>query len=333
VIRLPLSFASPRGVFINALLDGEIDIDGVNLYHSEIGPTEMADLFWRQITSQEFDVSVLSLSTLLMLIDQGRSHYLALPVFSGRGFPHTKLLVRSGSGIRQGHPEDLAGTRLGLLEYQMTAGVWVRGALEHQFGIPLDAIQWHVAPRSKNNHVDALGFRPPNGVPLRIISPSQDLSVMMASGEIDALLSYQGLSVESLRGTTNLFEDPIAEGLRYLSSTDIFPANHILVIRSSLVEKHSWLAPTLVNAFERSRTFAVRRLRNQLMYYEMLGAVNPSLMESADQMFSCDIERNLTTLEALLLYMHEQQLSNSLLQITDVFPPEVIKDPRRRLMG
>src|SRR4051812_40334967 len=113
-----------------ALRSGAVKPDGIALRYLISPPSET---FWRMLKFNEFDVSEMSISSMLISRSQGHA-WTAIPVFPYRAFFHTNVMVRADSGIRG--PEDLAGKRFGVPEYQVTAAVWVRGALQHDFGVP-----------------------------------------------------------------------------------------------------------------------------------------------------------------------------------------------------
>ena len=48
--------------------------------------------------------------------------------------------MRSDATIES--PEDLKGKRVGVGDYQMTAAVWVRGFLTHEYGVKPEDIVW-----------------------------------------------------------------------------------------------------------------------------------------------------------------------------------------------
>ena len=52
---------------------------------------------------------------------------MAIPAFLSRSFRHSTIYVGNESGIEDA--KDLAGKRVGVPEYQMTASVWTRGYL------------------------------------------------------------------------------------------------------------------------------------------------------------------------------------------------------------
>src|SRR6185295_5614831 len=86
------------------VLDGSVKPDGIELTCTTAHPSE---IFWRQLHFQEFDVSEMSLSSLLMAMAHGNRDWIALPIFTSRRFFHTWSWVRSDSGIDK--PQDLKG--------------------------------------------------------------------------------------------------------------------------------------------------------------------------------------------------------------------------------
>jgi hypothetical protein len=61
-------------------------------------------------------------------------------VFPSRVFRHSAVCLRDDSPIRA--PADLKGRRVGVGDYQMTAAVWVRGFLQHEYGVLPQDIRW-----------------------------------------------------------------------------------------------------------------------------------------------------------------------------------------------
>ena len=128
---LQLSIALSRNPRTRALLDGEIVPQGIRLLGTALHGPEM---FWRQLKFSEFDISDMSLSSLMAAtVRGGATEWVALPIFTMRQFFHTGVLVRSDSGIVK--PADLHGKRVGVPEYQQTAALWTRGILHDEFGV------------------------------------------------------------------------------------------------------------------------------------------------------------------------------------------------------
>jgi 4,5-dihydroxyphthalate decarboxylase len=89
---------------------------------------------------EEFDVSEMSLSSYIMERSRGTNRFIAIPIFPSRLFRHGFIFINSGSGIQ--YPEDLIGKRVGVPEYQQTASVWIRGFLQHDYGVTPDKVLW-----------------------------------------------------------------------------------------------------------------------------------------------------------------------------------------------
>ena len=128
--NLQLSAALSPSPMTRPLLDGAVSVEGVDLTSTAVHGSEM---FWRQLRFEEFDVSEFSLSSLLIALTRGDRRWTAIPVFTTRRFFHTGIFVNAAAGIRE--PADLKGKRVGVPEYQQTAALWSRAALQHEFGV------------------------------------------------------------------------------------------------------------------------------------------------------------------------------------------------------
>ena len=93
-LSLSLAFApNPRSM---PILDGTVEAEGIELTCSRVSPGEQ---FHRQLTHQEFDVSEMSISSLLMITAAGDTNWVALPIFTTRYFFGTTAIARNGAGI------------------------------------------------------------------------------------------------------------------------------------------------------------------------------------------------------------------------------------------
>ena len=121
---LELSLACQITDRTRALIDGRISIGGcrINFVH---GPAE--ELFQRAFRHEEFDISELSLGTHLLTTARGQSRYIGVPAFVSRSFRHSAIYVRADRGIDSA--QALRGRKIGVPDFQQTAGVWVRGFL------------------------------------------------------------------------------------------------------------------------------------------------------------------------------------------------------------
>jgi 4,5-dihydroxyphthalate decarboxylase len=325
--RLQLSLCLTRSERTLPIIRGEVQAQGIDFVTTVADP---GDIFWRQLKFADFDVSEMSMSSLLMILARGDTRWAALPVFTSRSFYHTQAVVRQDAGIER--PEDLRGKRVGVTEYQQTAALWARGALQHEFDVHPEDLEWFMERTPDRSHGGAVGFEPPPGVTLHSIPPSTSLAAMLLSGEIQAAIKYSTyprsfvnrgyLELRGQPGLRTLFPDPTAEGIRYFRKTGLLPLNHGLVVRRQLLEQHPWLAFNIYTAFEEARQQAARVTRLSVQPYLQLGL----LPESTRQTFDADpwrygLQANRLVLETLAAYSHQQGLTPRPLHLDEIFTP------------
>src|ERR1700680_3901691 len=168
-MKLQLSLAITSNPRTWPILDGTAKPDGIELVPTILHPSEM---FWRQLRFADFDLSEMSVSSLMMARAGGDERWLGLPVFTTRKFFHTEILVRRDSGIDT--PADLKGRRVGVPEYQQTAALWTRGVLQHEFGVAPKEIEFWMERPPSRSHGGATGFVPPPGVTGRQVPPGEE---------------------------------------------------------------------------------------------------------------------------------------------------------------
>jgi len=156
--KLRLGFISAFNERVEPLMNGTIKAEGIELIPTYSHP---AETFWRQLKFGEFEVAEMSMSSFLIAKSQG-ADMIALPVFPSRRLFQTELSYHVDSSITK--PEDLAGKKLGVAEYQQTAALWIRGILEHDFGVSQYKIHWYMERSEAMSHGSATGFKPPPGI-------------------------------------------------------------------------------------------------------------------------------------------------------------------------
>ena len=128
--RLRLTLATWDYDRVRPLIDGSIQPEGIEITPIISRPSET---FFRMLRHQEFDVSELSFSNYTMLRAGGDDKFVAIPVFPSRLFRHSCIYVNKKAGINE--PKDLIGKKIGVPEYSMTAAVFARGMLLHEYGV------------------------------------------------------------------------------------------------------------------------------------------------------------------------------------------------------
>jgi 4,5-dihydroxyphthalate decarboxylase len=306
------------------VIDGHIAPDGIDLVPTVLHPSE---LFWRQLRYAEFDVSEMSVSSLLMARSKGDERFVGIPVFTTRRFFHTTTLVRRDAKIDA--PADLKGKRVGVPEYQQTAALWSRGVLQHEFGVhPKDMEFWMERPPSRS-HGGATGFKPPPGVTVNQIPVEKSIGSMMVAGELDAVIFYLVDPNLIDRSTVDLhhhpdikplFPDPQAEGVRFYRKTGLYPINHGMVIKRELAEKHPWALTNILKAFNRANELAERQRAEHVEYHIEAGLI-PAEAGKALQtpIISHGMIANRLVLETIAQYSNEQGLTPRVMKLDELF--------------
>jgi 4,5-dihydroxyphthalate decarboxylase len=253
----------------------------------------------------------------------------ALPVFTTREFFHTRILVRADAGIAS--PADLNGKRVGVPEYQQTAAIWGRGVLENEFGVRPRDMEFFMERVADKSHGGATGFKPPAGVTVHQIPASTNIGEMLVAGELDATLLYLtdrnlvdrsriDLSVD--KRVRPLFPDRAAEGRRYYAKTGIYPINHTVVVRRTLVEKHPWIALNLYSAFAAARAEVLRAGSTALASHFETGVIGEDVRKAliTDPM-AYGVKATRKVLETIADYVHTQGLTDRRVKIEELFAP------------
>lgn len=317
-MALQLTVATSPYDRVAALRDGRVRPEGVELNWL---PLKVEEIFWRMSKHREFDVSELSFSGYVMRRSRGQDDLTALPVFLSRSFRHNIVYVNAASGIER--PEELAGKRVGVPEYQMTAAVWLRGLLEDEHGVKPGDMEWF------QGGLETWGRKPfqpvePEGVRIVPTERGKTLAGMLADGELDALISPRVPSVYGLGSIRRLFADPSAAAREYFERTRVFPIMHTVAIRTEIVEANPWLPYTLLKGFEEAKRLAYRDLEDTTAHHITLPFVHDHVDETkalmGDDFWPYGLEANRLNLEKFLSYAHRQGMTPTLLQPEALFP-------------
>src|SRR3954462_8138884 len=181
----PLSIAMADNPRTQPILDGKVKAEGIDFTCTCMHPSE---LFWRQLRFAEFDVSEMSLSSLMMAVAGGDDRWVGIPVFTTRKMFQVGVLVRKDRGIDK--PADLKGRKMGVPEYQQTAALWTRGYLQHEYAVHARDMEFWMERNDDHSHAGATGFRPPKDVKINFIPNETDMGQMLLAGKLDGALRY-----------------------------------------------------------------------------------------------------------------------------------------------
>jgi 4,5-dihydroxyphthalate decarboxylase len=268
------------------------------------------EIFARMIKTDAFDISEMSLSYYFNLRSKGAFPYVALPVFPARIFRHSYIFVNRALGIRT--PKDLEGKRIGVQQYRQTAATWIRGILQHEYGVDLSCCTWVEggvnAPRPPDEDMD---LRPAGRLEIVSAPPGKSINDLLRSGDVAA---YFGARMpKAFKGGSDivrLFPNYREVERDYYRRTSIFPIMHTLVIRESLHREKPWIAENMVEAFEASKQWALSHMRFTGTNRYMVPWLNHEV-EEIDSLFGGDpypygVEQNRKTLETLMQFLVDQ---------------------------
>jgi len=293
------------------LLDGTVRPDGIELTAIGLPSEERHRRFSRDL---EFDVCELQMGVFLGWMDRG-APFRAIPVFPHRKFCHGNLLIHSASGIER--PEDLAGKIVGMRAHFNPVSLWMRGVLEEEYGVPARSL------KLRTHHQEQVpGWRPPEWMEIERLPLGQKIEDVLPRGELDACMlpeiAPRHLRMEGVRRLWPNFREVERE---YYLRTKIFPIRHVVVVKNSVLERHPWVAQSLVEAFAKAKEIGFKHMsdtrRSFLAWY---GAE----LEEERELFGGDawpynIRDNRHVLETMARYAERVGITERRLEVDELF--------------
>jgi len=326
MVEVPITIACGNYDRTRAIRDGRVQVEGCAATYLPLYPEE---IFFRAFRYQEFDVSELSFSSYIRTVAAGNSAYIGIPAFVSRLFRHSGIYVRADAGIRA--PADLKGKRVGLPEYQITAVVWMRGMLQHEYGVQPSEIHWRSGGQEEPGRDERTPLKPIAGLDLKPIGKEQTLVGMLRDGELDALFTARAPS-SFLRGEPHirrLFPNTREAEQAYYKKTRMFPLMHLVGIRKELVQKYPWLPSSVYKAFCEAKALAMVDLLDVNALMVTLPWLIPETEETMAIMgkdfWPYGIAENVREITALTQYLHEQGLIERKVAVEELFHPSMFE--------
>jgi 4,5-dihydroxyphthalate decarboxylase len=321
--KLQLTFASALYDRMQPIYTGEVPVDGIDLNFIRI--EQPRPIFDRMSGGQEFDVAEYSSSEYIQRYANKHCPFVAIPVFPSRCFRHAFIGINRESGITK--PKDLAGKRIGVALYTMTAAIFIRGLLQHEYGVDFSNVTWvQGAINDKGSHGAPTVLPLLKPIKIEQGPPNKSLDDLIQEGAIDATM---GTSMpESFRTNPNvarLFPNFVELEKEYYKRTKIYPIMHLVAIKKSIYEKYPFVATSLFNAFQRAKEIALTRMYNERALRYMLPWL-PRDIDEIHEFFDGDpwpygVEENRPTLEALVTYLCDQNLIAKPVPLEELFAP------------
>jgi 4,5-dihydroxyphthalate decarboxylase len=255
-----------------------------------------------------------------------------LPVFPLRVFRHKSIFIHTERGIKR--PEDLRGRKVATPGYSSTSLTWIRGLLEHEYGVSPREIQWVVA--SKDSAAKDSGGPSkwesivPEGISLQPGPEGKDESELLVDGDVDAVFHAAEPTAfrEGHPKVARLFADARQTERVYFSKTGIFPIMHAVAIRNATIEQYPWLPKILFEAYSDAKQLVYQYMKQAAWYKTSLPWVAQEVEETIELMgenyWPYGIEPNRKALAALLQYSHEQGLAKRKLRVDELFHPSTL---------
>lgn len=300
------------------LVDGRVPIEGREIQVRLLPVGEML----AGAARGAFEVVEHSLATILMQSGSD-SPYVPIPVFPSRVFRQNGVYVRSGSAFTD--PAQLAGARIGISGYTVTAMVWIRGIMAEHYGLPLDAVTYVNGGLDDPGAPPMRGAIPPAGVVVEEAPDGATLTGMLTRGELEAIYA-----LHTPRGfygdgapIRRLFPDVRKVERDYFKMTGIFPLMHVLAVRRDVYEADPTIGESLAIAFRRARAVATAELADTSALRVALPWVYKEMEEVLDLIgpdyWDDGIEHNVANLETFARYAFEQGLVARIVEPKELF--------------
>lgn len=311
--KLRLTLAMGDYEIVRALKDGIVEPDGIEL--TILTDMDSTTRHWRFLRNQDFDVAECSASSYLVARDQGMP-FEGMPVFLHRRFRHGFIFINTTKGIEK--PADLIGKKVGLKQYQSSAQLWMRGFLEHEYGVPHKSIEWF------SELDESIDFDPPADLKLSRLPDDKGVETMLAEGELDAVLHPDLIKplMDKDPRVGRLFPNFKEEEVAFYKKTQIFPIMHVLGIRREIVEEHPWVPINLYHAFNKAKAIAMRKMVNPrivpLAWYREAWEEQEEILGKDPWEYGMT-EKNENQLRKLVGYSHEQGMIKREIPLDELF--------------
>jgi 4,5-dihydroxyphthalate decarboxylase len=306
------------------LMDGRVKPEGIDLDIIVLRPRQA---FQRMLDNREFEVSELSLASYTALKGRGECPFVAVPVALSKIFRHSCIYVRTGAGIAT--PADLKGKRVGTSQWSSTGLVFMRGMLQHDYGVAARDMHWFMGGLNTFVEPPLIPLDLPKEIRLDFLSGQATLEQMFAAGELDALLSLYipSLFLQGSSTIARLFPNYREVEQDYYRRTRIFPIMHTVVLREDVYRAHPWAARSIYRAFVEARNLAVDGLYDtdalRLALPWLIDHVEETWRVFGKDFWAYGLEPNRPTFEAIGHYVHEQGLSPRVVSADELFAPDV----------
>lgn len=330
--RLPIKIAGYRFDRVEGLADGRVQVPGCDVQFEEARIGEMnSHVFSGPKTREVTEIGLAPF--MLAYANDGIRDYTLIPVFPLRVFRHKSIFIRTDRGIKK--PEDLRGRRIATPGYSSTSLTWIRGLMQHEYGVKPEEIQWVISSKESSTKTSGGASKQenilPKGLPVIEGPKGMDESDLLETGEVDALFhaAEPRAFVKGHPKVARLFDDYRKTERAYFAKTGIFPIMHAVAIRKDVIQANPWLPEAVFEAYSRAKQLMYDFMKKlgwamySLPWFGQEFEETRALM--GDNYWPYGIEPNRKALEALFQYSYEQGLANKKLTIEELFHPSTLE--------
>jgi 4,5-dihydroxyphthalate decarboxylase len=317
---------------VEGLIDGRVQVEGcaTEFETARIGDMN-THIFSGPKTREVTEIGLVPF--ILAFANEEFRDYTLIPVFPLRVFRHKSIFIRTDRGIAT--PADLRGRRIATPGYSSTSLTWIRGIMQHEYGVKPDDIEWVVS--FEDSSAKASGGASkwesilPEGISIQTGPEGKDESDLLVDGDVDALFhaaepkAYQ----EGHPQVARLFVDSRKTERAYFAKTGIFPIMHAVAVRRDVILAHPWLPKAVFEAYSQAKQLTYDYMKTSAWYKTSLPWVAQEAEETrqlmGDDYWPYAIEPNRKALNALLQYSHEQGLAKRRLKIEELFHPSTLE--------
>ena len=119
-----------------------------------------------------------------------------------------------------------------------------------------------------------------------------------------------------------LFADARGEERVYFHRLGYFPIMHVVALKAEVDERHPWLAPALLLAFQRAKEEIVRRYESDPAWSLLAWGrqlLDDERRELAPDVWPSGLQANRSNLERFIQYAHEQGVIQSPISVEELF--------------
>ncbi|WP_250482020.1 ABC transporter substrate-binding protein [Caballeronia sp. NCTM5] len=310
-----LSIVLGRHGQVADLRSGAVQVEGYALDFIDI--KRMPDAYRAMARSQPYDICEMAPTSYLMAVAAG-APITALPLPMTRRFRHAGLQRPVSSAIRG--PKELAGRRVGVRAYSVTAAVWTRGILADEYGLDPESVTWFT---EEEENVES--FVPPSNV--QRVGQGRTLAGMLRDGELDAAFAGLAGAGDDAGELVDVVPDAKARERDWYRRTGIYPLHGVIVVRNGVLERYPSLARALFEAFSLAKESYLARVRSGSAA-EAEDKRYLALAELVGDPLPYGLDENAQSFEALVRYAYRQKLIPELPSLESI-----VHDPRTKAIA